>query len=210
MPSNDLARYRWVAVLDGKADGKQCTSGWKGELTRHISAATITNSYRRVQQKMSQHNEEAKGDEAQPRHAGVWVRVAANLLDLVIMGVPLLLLFSLVFDFDTSGEAAASFGDIYSIEFLLNAAILAAITVLLWVNWDGRTPGKKLVKVRIVSFPDYGGLSYGTAALRSVLSLTGALTLGLLYLVMAVMIGVRKDNRGFHDLLSGTCVVHDR
>ena len=156
---------------------------------------------------MSQHNEEARGDEAQPRHAGVWVRVAANLLDLVIMVVPVLLLLLLVFGGD---QAAASFGDIFSVESLLNAFILAVITILLWVNWDGRTPGKKLMRVRIVSFPSYGGLSYGAATLRSVLSLTGALTLGFLYLVMAVMIGVRKDNRGFHDLLAGTCVVHDR
>ena len=145
-----------------------------------------------------------------PRHAGVWVRVVANLLDLVIMGAPVLLLVSLIVDAESEAKGSAvSLADFYNAGTLIQAALLGIVTVVLWVNWDGRTPGKKLAKIKIVSYPGYSAFSYGTATLRTVLSLTGVLTLGLLYLVMAIMIGVRSDKRGFHDIAAGTCVIHD-
>ena len=145
-----------------------------------------------------------------PRHAGVWVRVVANLLDLIIMGAPVLLLVSLIVDVESkTGGSSASLGDLYNAGTLIQAALFGIATILLWVNWDGRTPGKKLTKIKIVSYPGYSAFSYGTATLRTVLSLTGVLTLGLLYLVMAIMIGVRSDKRGFHDIAAGTCVIHD-
>ena len=34
--------------------------------------------------------------------------------------------------------------------------------------------------------------------------------MGLGYLAQAVMIGVRQDKRGYHDLIAGTCVIHDK
>jgi len=151
------------------------------------------------------------GESQRPKHAGVWVRVAANLLDVIIMGVPVLLLVTLILQAgqDTQSDTV-SLSDFYNIETLANAVLLGVVTVLLWVNWDGRTPGKKLLNIRIVSYPDYGGLSYVTATLRTVLSLTGAVTAGVLYLVIAAMIDIRADRRGFHDIVAGTCVVHDR
>lgn len=146
-----------------------------------------------------------------PRHAGVWIRVGANLLDLVIMGVPVLLLVSLVVDVEsTTSGSSSSLNDLYNTSTLIQAALLGVITILLWVNWDGRTSGKKLTKIKIVSYPGYAAFSYGTATLRTLLSLTGALAFGLLYLVMAVMISVRSDKRGFHDIATGICVIHDK
>ena len=147
----------------------------------------------------------------QPRHAGVWVRIGANLIDLVILGVPVLLVVFIILGARPEGEQGTiSLSSFYNLESLLNAAILAVITILLWVNWDGRTPGKKLLSIRITSYPGYKPFSYGTATVRSLLSLTGALTFGLGYLAMAVMVGAREDKRGYHDLMAGTCVVHDR
>ena len=84
------------------------------------------------------------GESQRPKHAGVWVRVAANLLDVVIMGVPVLLLVTLILQAgqDTQSDTV-SLNDFYNIETLANAVLLGVVTVLLWVNWDGRTPGKK-------------------------------------------------------------------
>ena len=148
---------------------------------------------------------------AQQRHAGVRVRIAANLLDLIIMGIPVALLVSLILQTESRREeGGVSLADFYNVPSLLNAAVLTAVTILLWVNWDGRTPGKKLMRIRIVSYPGYQPFSYGTASLRQVVSLTGVLTAGLLYLVMVFMVGLRADKRGFHDLIARTCVIHDR
>ncbi len=157
---------------------------------------------------------------ARPRHAGFGVRFGAALIDALIMGVPVYLLLSLVFGFDGGLEGlsfdwrsadtgeTADLGTVLSPGFWLNLALLAGITILLWVNWDGRTPGKKLLGLRIVSYPDYGPFSYGTATIRSLLGVVSAGTL-VGYAVIALMIALRPDKRGFHDLLAKTCVIHD-
>ena len=67
-----------------------------------------------------------------------------------------------------------------------------------------------MLGIRIVSYPDYQPFSYRTATVRTLASLLGLLTLGLGYLAQAVMIGVRQDKRGYHDLIAGTCIIHDK
>ena len=76
------------------------------------------------------------------------------------------------------------------------------------MNWDGRTPGKKLMKVRIVSYPDYQPFSYGRAAVRTLISLIASVTV-VGYVVIALMVANRDDKRGFHDIVARTCVIHD-
>ena len=139
----------------------------------------------------------------------VWARLAANALDLIIFGVPILLLSNVVLGPELIGDEGMSAQGFYNMESLLQAVFLTLVTVLLWVNWDGRTPGKKVLGLRVVTYPEYRQLSYVTAATRALLSVTGTLTIGIGYLLMALMIGVRLDKRGYHDLLAGTCVIRD-
>ncbi len=146
---------------------------------------------------------EPNANDGAPRHAGLGPRIWAALLDVVIMGVPVGLIVLIIYR-----EQIKDAGLISTPNFV-NIALLAVITILLWVNWDGRTPGKKLLRIRIVSHPEHRNFSYGTATIRTLLSLTGALTLGVGYVVQASMIGSRPDNRGYHDLAARTCVVHD-
>jgi uncharacterized RDD family membrane protein YckC len=40
-------------------------------------------------------------------------------------------------------------------------------------------------------------------------AVASALPLFAGYAVIALMIGLRADKRGYHDLVAGTCVVHD-
>ena len=139
-----------------------------------------------------------------PRHAGVWVRVAAGVIDLLAMGAPILGLAFLIFGFNDVVES-----DVLGLPNLLITAVLTVITILLWVNWDGRTPGKKLMRIRIVNFPDYEPFAYGTATTRTVVGLLSAAPLMLGYVVIAFMVARRTDKRGYHDLIARTCVVHD-
>ena len=145
----------------------------------------------------------------QPRHAAAWTRVAANALDLIILGAPILLLSTLVLGPEVISDEGISAQGFYNMESLLQAVFLTFITILLWVNWDGRTPGKKVLGLRIVTYPEYRRVSYATAAVRAFLTFTGTLTIGIGYLLMALMIGRREDKRGYHDLLAGTCVIRD-
>ena len=157
-------------------------------------------------------------DTGRPRHAGVWVRTAGNLIDIVAMVAPVTLIIFVIVGFEDCVNAVLAYLDpdqeavAGSFEVLqwIGSIVLAAITVVLWVNWDGRTPGKKLMRIKIVSYPDYQTFSYGIATLRMLLHLTGALTFFLGYVIMAVMIASREDKRAYHDLISRTCVIHDR
>ena len=78
------------------------------------------------------------------------------------------------------------------------------------MNWDGRTPGKKITRTRIVTYPEYGPLAYKTSLVRMVIAVASSLPLLLGYVVISLMIGLRADKRGYHDLVAGTCVVHDQ
>ena len=82
--------------------------------------------------------DELSSSERRPRHAGLWVRFPASVLDIIIMGVPVYLAVSLFYGFRLETER------IISAEDLVQLGLLGVITVLLWVNWDGRTPGTAL------------------------------------------------------------------
>ena len=159
----------------------------------------------------------------QPKHAGFWVRFGAVILDFVVLGIPLRLALLIPVLFGSEAGEVTGFDLSYtdaqgetlttrislSVADLAQLVLLAVITVLLWVNWDGRTPGKKMVRIRIVSYPGYQPFSYRTASIRTLASLLGLFTLGLGYVAQAVMIAARDDKRGYHDLIAGTCVIHD-
>ena len=159
---------------------------------------------------------------AHPKHAGLKVRLLAGLLDIAIMGIPVFLLISIILPSDTSeifgrdievtnakGEAVSNRLSV-SVTDLLQIVVVATITILLWKNWDGRTPGKKLTGTRVVCYPEYGALTYSASAVRMMASVASALPLFLGYVAISLMVGLREDKRGYHDLLARTCVVHDR
>ena len=165
--------------------------------------------------------DQQSSESGRPRHAGFWIRLFAGILDILIMGIPLLLALFVIFgsdpnelagfdlDYtDASGEAATT-RIALSVADVSMMIVIGVITILLWVNWDGRTPGKKLTHIRIVSYPDYKPFSYGRATLRTVLSVASALSLFIGYVVISLMVGQRKDKRGFHDLVAKTCVIHE-
>lgn len=87
--------------------------------------------------------------------------------------------------------------------------MLAIINVVLWVNWDGGTPGKKVFKIKIVSFPGHTHFAYSQATIRLAGLLLVAITLGMGYIVIVAMVAVRDDKRGYHDLWTKTFVVQD-
>ena len=97
--------------------------------------------------------------------------MGAALIDAVIMGAPVSLIVSVIFRVNLEEG-----NDYFSIPNLVTFALVGVITIVLWVNWDGRTPGKKILRIRIVSYPNYESFSYGVATVRTLLSLTGVAT----------------------------------
>jgi len=136
------------------------------------------------------------------QYAGFWVRVAATILDGFILGIPITIFVSALFGWEwyTGGEASGRAD-------FVNLVLWVAVTTAFWVNWDGKTPGKKIMGIKIVTYPGRREFGYGKALLRYLLGYTvSALLLGLGF----VLVAFQKDKRGLHDLIAGTCVVYDR
>ncbi len=140
----------------------------------------------------------AHGNQA---YAGFWRRVAAQLLDYV-----LLVLATLPVVYVTGGDAAdALSGDrawTDPVAILTQYVLPFVVTVVLWVRLGG-TPGKLLMECEVVDARTGRRITSGQAVLRyfGYLLSTLPLLLGFLW----VMWDPRKQ--GFHDKLAGTVVV---
>jgi uncharacterized RDD family membrane protein YckC len=137
--------------------------------------------------------------------AGFWVRFVASLLDNIIFFI---LFFVVGFIFGATGiidfTMVQETGQIpVGIDIGLRLAAVAII-ILLWVNWQGKTPGKAIMKIRIVSkkFEDIG---YGSAFLRYIGYIVSAIILFIGYF----MVAFTQRKEGLHDMIGGTYVVYE-
>lgn len=130
--------------------------------------------------------------------AGFWLRVAAALLDSIPFG--LLAVIQIAVAFFISPR--------FSILVSLLLVAYGLIVVLVLPALKGTTPGKKLMKLAIVSETTAPGqgLGWGTAALRLVGYLVCSFTFGLGYLLVAFS----AHKQGLHDLIAKTNVVRKR
>lgn len=131
------------------------------------------------------------------RKAGFWIRLGANLLDGIIVGIPLAILAYII----DGGVNEGFTDDILSFLYAL----------LLPVIWNGYTIGKRLCGIRIRRVSDFSPPGIGTMLLRNVVSgIVYGLTFGIATIVSAFMIGLREDKRSIHDFIAGTEVVYDQ
>jgi uncharacterized RDD family membrane protein YckC len=128
--------------------------------------------------------------------AGFWIRFVANILDSIVVMVPLTLISYLI----TGGWEGDYVTSIISILYYL---ILPAV-------WYGYTVGKRMVGIRIAKV-NGEKVGFGTMLMRYVVaSLIYLVTIGIGVIVSAFMIGLRKDKRAIHDLIAGTYVTYEK
>lgn len=126
---------------------------------------------------------------------GFWRRLGANLLDGIIIGVPLALVAYLI-NGETRDEPITN-----TISFLY--------TLLIPIFWSGYTIGKKIVGIRIVKM-NGEKVGIGTMLLRVLVGgLVYGITFGIAAIVSAIMVGVRQDKRSIHDFIAGTYITSD-
>lgn len=89
-----------------------------------------------------------------------------------------------------------------TIPTLISLAIGLAYFLIMWVNYDGATPGKRLMAIKIVK-SDGSKLSYPAAFLRYIGYFVSAFVFGLGYLWMIW----DKKKQAWHDKIAGTVVV---
>lgn len=128
--------------------------------------------------------------------AGFWIRLGANLLDTIIVMLPLSIIsYFITGDWD---------GDVFT------SVISLLYSLLLPVFWSGYTIGKRIAGIRIAKV-NGGKVGFGTMLLRIIVaSLVYGITLGIALIVSAFMVGLREDKRAIHDFIAGTYVTYDK
>lgn len=144
-------------------------------------------------------------------HAGFWIRVAATLIDSVILlavslGFGAVMGAGEVFKEALNPSAPSAMPSLFDITDLFGWIIGAAYYVGMNTAF-GATLGKMAVGIKIVRDGDYSPIGFGTALLRYIVeSILATITCGLMYISVAT----NDSSRGWHDQLSGTVVIHTR
>lgn len=127
--------------------------------------------------------------------AGFWDRFFANILDGVIVGLPIA-----IFAYFITGK----FDD-----DVISAPLNLVYALVVPVVWNGYTVGKRMMQIRIAKV-NGDKLGFGTMFMRTIVAvLVYILTLGIGIIVSAFMVGLREDKRAIHDFIAGTYVTHN-
>ena len=134
---------------------------------------------------------------------GFWRRVPAYLIDAVVVTLPLVLLWMLLgLPTPTSMAELTEPPPEFRRLQLLNAFLTLVYDTAL-IALYAATVGKRALGLYVVR-ADGSRIGWGRALSRHLLTaLTAGLTLGLVFLVVAI----REDKRGLHDLICDTVVV---
>ena len=127
--------------------------------------------------------------------AGFWVRVVAYVIDGIVLSVVVGILAAVVFGENYFTEEDLTAGDVLG--YLLNAAYFT-VAVAVW----GTTIGKRVFGMYVIR-TNGSKVSIGRALARYVMYIVSALP----FLLGFIMIGLRRDKRGLHDLICDTRVV---
>lgn len=158
-------------------------------------------------QKLSEGALPEMAEMAGPHYAGFWIRFAAKLLDGLILGVPLLIVYAavmvpLVAQGTRMANAAPTFG-------ILPILLQAAFALLQWayqiffVGKYGATPGKMVCKLKIVT-AEGGKVSYARATGRCFAEMVSAMACYVGY----IMVAFDDQKRALHDHICSTRVIY--
>ncbi|WP_374562836.1 RDD family protein [Sinobaca sp. H24] len=137
---------------------------------------------------------------------GFWRRLAANIIDGVIVGIAGLIIgLIVVYVFGVEPASAPEEGWTAGVDFANNSVSLL-YSLALPVLWSGYTVGKKALGIRIVK-KDGSNVGIGTMLMRVIVSgIVYLFTLGIGVIVSIFMVAIRKDKRAIHDFIAGTQV----
>lgn len=140
-----------------------------------------------------------------PTYAGFWIRVAAAIIDsIVVWTLQIVLTIVLgamagLLSPDMDGESIASL-----IVFALFSGAVGIAYYVVFTGACGQTPGKMVMRLKVMR-SDGSAITYGRAALREIVGkFVSGITLGVGYLMVAF--DLRKQ--GLHDKIADTCVIH--
>jgi len=138
--------------------------------------------------------------------AGFGPRLLAYLVDAVILGVgatvvmvPVAVITGLL-----ARKVPVLAMLLSGVSYLLILALCIGYPVYFW-GTRGATPGKKMLKLRVVRVDGVDPVGYGKAALR----LVGYMVSGFILYIGFLMILFTERKQGLHDMIAGTLVVRE-
>jgi uncharacterized RDD family membrane protein YckC len=155
------------------------------------------------------------------RYAGFTIRFIASLLDTVFLALPIGILIYFLSDgnwFDFSqyehNVMMAMSGNTHALDSMPNTSLrwellfevlVLLITMLFWKRYKGATPGKRFVHIKVVDAKSFKDINNTQAITRSF----GYIASTFSFLIGFIMVAIRDDKRGLHDLLAGTVVIYE-
>jgi len=147
-------------------------------------------------------NDAGTGTDA-PEYAGFWVRVAASLIDTVLLvcvaGPILFVIYGQAYFDGSITSPVAGFADI------LITWVAPAIAVIAFWLYRKATPGKMVFSVSVVDAKTGGPLTVAQSIGRYLAYFVSTIPLGLGFLWVAF----DSRKQGWHDKLAGTVVVRN-
>lgn len=153
-------------------------------------------------------------------YAGFWVRFLALIIDILL----LLIVFSLFYitfirNFELENIIyrleQGDFSVLFGLSFLLIFLIFISVGyyVIGWSKW-GKTIGMKIIGIEVIDAEGRNNISFERAFLRWLMGYFLPVIIPyialLLYLALAIMIGVDNKKQGWHDRVAKTFVVYEK
>lgn len=142
----------------------------------------------------------ADDDTAEYEYAGFWIRVLASIIDSLVMMVvlvPLLVVLQML-----------GFANLESTEFSwldIAVQILSAVFYIgCWVKFAG-TPGKRILKLKILDADTGEHLTTGKAIVRYI----GYIISAIVLLLGLIWVAFDKKKQGWHDKMANSVVVKE-
>ncbi len=140
-------------------------------------------------------------------YAGFWVRLAAYLIDSVLVFFGLLAVRLVLSGILSFADGTALGGNLL-FDYTLKDIVLYVCQVcyfILFTYCAGTTPGKKLMNLRVVSAEGGGGLTFFNVLYRETV---GRFLCGLSIGIGYIVAGIDREKRGIHDMLCDTRVIY--
>lgn len=143
--------------------------------------------------------------------AGIGSRFIAAILDtLLIIGAQIFIaVFVLIFSSDLN-QLLSNYDEInpwiYAAAGLISFMILWGFYIIFEMIWNGQTPGKRMVKLRVVRL-DGTPITLADSLIRNILRLIDFLPFN--YALGVIVMFVNKQSRRIGDLAAGTLVIRD-
>lgn len=141
-------------------------------------------------------------EENEYEYAGFWIRVGASLIDAIILAMFTLPITMMVYGDSMWENESFIMGPA---DFLVNW-VLPALTVILFWLYKSATPGKMILKLKVLNAEDGQALSVGQAIGRYL----GYFVAMISFFIGIFWVGFDKKKQGWHDKLAKTVVVRNK